>query len=65
MNQTTIDKILELSKLNNTIDEICNEVNESYKDVVKVLLDNNTNTMIGLKQSITKDLKEIESGKNN
>src|SRR5574344_565369 len=63
MNQTTIDKILELSKLNNTIDEICNEVNESYKDVVKVLLDNNTNTMIGLKQSITKDLKEIESGK--
>lgn len=60
MNQTTIDKILELSKLNNTIDEICKEVNESYKDVVKVLLDNNTNTMIGLKQSITKQLKVIE-----
>lgn len=60
MNQTTIDKILEFSKLNNTIDKICNEVNESYKDVVKVLLDNNTNTMIGLKQSITKQLKVIE-----
>lgn len=37
--------------------------NEPYKDVVKVLLDNNTSTMIGLKQSVTKNLKVVESGK--
>jgi hypothetical protein len=63
MNQTNIDKILELSKLNYTINDICSEVNESSKDVVSILLENNTNTIIGLKQSITKDLKVIESGK--
>lgn len=63
MNLAKIDKILKLSKFNNTIDAICKEVKEPYKDVVEVLINNNNNKMLGFKQSITKDLKIIENHK--
>lgn len=61
--QQQIDEILELTKLDNTIDDISKKVSLTRKEVIKVLIDNNSKTMIGLKQSITKDLKVIQSEK--
>jgi len=61
--QSTIDKVIELTKLNNTIPNIEKELQLTYKEVIKILIDNNLKTMIGLKSSITKDLKIIETSK--
>ncbi len=61
--QRTIDTILELSKLNNTVDNIVEKTSVEYKDVIKILVENNTKTMIGLKQIVTRNLKVIELSK--
>lgn len=63
MNQQTIDEIIELSKLNYTIVQISEKVSLPYNEVSKILIENNTNSMLGLKANISRQLKVIESGK--
>ena len=58
-----ISEIDRLVKLNNTISDISTTTEVEIKIVAKVLVDLNLKTMIGLKSSITKQLKEIESEK--
>ena len=47
MNQQLIDEIVELSKLNYTIVKISEKVSLPYNNVSKILIQNNTNPMLG------------------
>jgi hypothetical protein len=63
LEKSIIEQIIELSKLNKTMVEISQKLSLTYKEVSDVLIDNNLQSLIGLKSKISRKLKKIEDKK--
>lgn len=63
LEKSIVEQIIELSKLNKTMVEISQKLSLTYKEVSDVLIDNNLQSLIGLKSKISRKLKKIEDKK--
>ena len=58
--QSVIDEVLGLAKLNNTVQNITEKTSLNEKEVIKIFIESKAQTILSLKGKITKRLKLIE-----